>query len=539
MDDGTCTAPSGEKPYSFGTRPKVLALIVAPIIAALPALVIWGIPAIWAWVGVFLGGYLRRKTEGRHGQVLKCIEEDEQSYAEKHKAKSGGSGDSKKENWSGIVGIFHPFCNAGGGGERVLWVAIRAIQAQYPKARIVVYTGDHEVNKEQILARVQNRFNIDLHEPTIQFMYLNNRSWVLASSWPQFTLAFQSIGSLVLGWEAFSIIIPDIFIDTMGYAFTLGLCKWLFPNVPTGAYVHYPMISTDMIQNLAVGGQGINAGKGAGLKGKLKLWYWQLLAWLYKMMGSTIDVVMTNSTWTQAHISDLWGQYRRDSGKTAPIVAVWPPCPVEELEEKIQVSAESEALRTKTILYIAQYRPEKNHELIIRAFTKFVKSESEASKDAKLVLVGSVRDGDDSKRVYALRLLSGELQMKERIEFQTDVPFSEILKLLQTSSVGVNGMWNEHFGIGVVEYQASGLISVVHDSGGPKLDIVTKIDGEPTGFHASTVEEFAEGFEQALSVPDPIAMRIRARRSAKRFGEVEFQRKWLLEMDKLVDKAAK
>lgn len=26
------------------------------------------------------------------------------------------------------VGIFHPYCNAGGGGERVLWCAIRALQ---------------------------------------------------------------------------------------------------------------------------------------------------------------------------------------------------------------------------------------------------------------------------------------------------------------------------------------------------------------------------------------------------------------------------
>lgn len=27
-----------------------------------------------------------------------------------------------------VLGFFHPYCNAGGGGERVLWVAIRAIQ---------------------------------------------------------------------------------------------------------------------------------------------------------------------------------------------------------------------------------------------------------------------------------------------------------------------------------------------------------------------------------------------------------------------------
>lgn len=334
---------------------------------------------------------------------------------------------------------------------------------------------------------IKSRFNIHLHSPTIQFMYLNNRSWVLASSWPHLTLLGQTIGSIVLGWEALSAIVPDIFIDTMGYAFTLGLCRWLFPGTPTGAYVHYPMISNDMIENLGADGQGVNAGKGAGWKGLAKLYYWKVLAWLYQMMGATIDTVMTNSTWTQAHMSSLWGQGRRNAGKAEPIVAVFPPCAVEELEQKIDVSAASEAQRNKTILYIAQYRPEKNHELIIQAFAKFIKSGSEASKGAKLVLVGSVRDGDDKKRVYKLRLLPVELQIKDYVEFHMDAPFSDILQLLQTSSVGVNGMWNEHFGIGVVEYQASGLISVVHDSGGPKLDIVTEIDGQPTGkFCAST-----------------------------------------------------
>jgi hypothetical protein len=47
--------------------------------------------------------------------------------------------------------------NAGGGGERVLWAAIRATQKRWPNAKCVVYTGDHDVNKKQILARVEVR----------------------------------------------------------------------------------------------------------------------------------------------------------------------------------------------------------------------------------------------------------------------------------------------------------------------------------------------------------------------------------------------
>lgn len=47
------------------------------------------------------------------------------------------------------------FSNAGGGGERVLWAAIRATQKRWPNAKCVVYTGDHDVGKGDILARVK------------------------------------------------------------------------------------------------------------------------------------------------------------------------------------------------------------------------------------------------------------------------------------------------------------------------------------------------------------------------------------------------
>lgn len=49
------------------------------------------------------------------------------------------------------------YSNAGGGGERVLWAAIRATQIRWPNAKCVVYTGDHDVNKDQILSRVKAR----------------------------------------------------------------------------------------------------------------------------------------------------------------------------------------------------------------------------------------------------------------------------------------------------------------------------------------------------------------------------------------------
>jgi alpha-1,2-mannosyltransferase len=271
----------------------------------------------------------------------------------------------------------------------------------------------------------------------------------------------------------------------MGYAFALGLSKFLFRDIPTGAYVHYPTISTDMLESLdptsAVGSQGVNAGKGTGTRGFAKKLYWKLFAYFYSWTGSSIDIVMTNSSWTQGHIQKLWGPRRQTTHNTKPIVVVYPPVAVRVMEQGIEVSESSEANRENVILYIAQFRPEKNHQLIIQSFAEFLKTGSQAAKTAKLVLIGSVRDDHDSKRVYKLRLLVNELHIKDRVEFHLDASWPEILEWLRKASVGVNGMWNEHFGIGVVEYQAAGLISVVHDSGGPKMDIVTEVDGGPTG----------------------------------------------------------
>ncbi len=189
---------------------------------------------------------------------------------------------------------------------------------------------------------------------------------------------------------------------------------------------------------------------------------------------------MTNSSWTQRHISSLWGLSRTRRGKQHDIGVVYPPCAVEELQQSIPVDSP----RSDALLYIAQFRPEKMHETIIDAFTALLKKWTpEQGPKPKLILAGSVRDDGDEKRVYKLRLQAQEV--REHVEFVVNAKWQQILDLLRSSSIGVNGMWNEHFGIGCVEYQAAGLISVVNKSGGPKEDIVVSIDGLPTGTSGS------------------------------------------------------
>ena len=176
--------------------------------------------------------------------------------------------------------------------------------------------------------------------------------------------------------------------------------------------------------------------------------------------------------------------------------------------------------------------------MILKAFAKYYHALTEDErKDAKLVLMGSVRaNTSDETHIYKLRLDARELGIEPATTFVTNASFSAILDRLQKASIGVNGMWNEHFGIGVVEYQAAGLIPVVHGSGGPKLDIVVPCKGESTGYHAETEEQFAEGFRRvtSMSTEETIAMRLRGRANAKRFTEEVFAQKWVAEMDGLI-----
>lgn len=296
-----------------------------------------------------------------------------------------------------------------------------------------------------------------------------------------------------MAYDAFSLFIPDVFIDTMGYSFVTAFASLVLPNMPTGAYVHYPTISTDMLSSLDVDtGKGLNAGTGRGWKGYLKKRYWHLFAKLYGWTGGQTDVVMTNSSWTQAHIRSLWGPSRARTGKVSAIEVVFPPVSVEEIEKAVEITEASEVERERTLLYIAQFRPEKNHELILEAFAELLRSSATGSRNpargAKLMLIGSIRNdnAEDTNRVSWLRRRVIALGIEDHVQFICNAPWKQMLDYLGKSSIGVNGMWNEHFGIGVVEYQAAGLICVVNDSGGPKEDIVVEIDGGPTGTFAYT-----------------------------------------------------
>ena len=87
-----------------------------------------------------------------------------------------------------------------------MWQAVRALQRARLDCDISIYTGDKESN-EEILERTRNRFNLTLTGP-VQFVRLKRRWLLEAKNYPRFTMLGQSLGSMVLAWEAVWLMTP-------------------------------------------------------------------------------------------------------------------------------------------------------------------------------------------------------------------------------------------------------------------------------------------------------------------------------------------
>lgn len=438
---------------------------------------------------------------------------------------SQNAGKSAKKSL--VVAFFHPYCNAGGGGERVLWCAVRALQGRYADIKIVIYTGDQDVTDEDILDTAYRRLNIKLRQP-VQFVFLEKRYLVEAKLYPYFTLLGQSLGSVLLGWEALMKCTPDIFIDSMGYAYVLPLFKYL-GGCRVGCYIHYPTISTDMLsmvkdRNLRFNNAAFISNN--PILSNLKLVYYHIFAWLYGLVGSCSDIIMVNSTWTLNHILSLW-----KAGDRTHVVC--PPCDVQAF---LDIPLEDNSKRAEhSIVSIGQFRPEKDHALQITAFHRFLRHCAHKCA-VKLVLIGGCRNAEDEERVSSLKKLCENLGVQENVEFKINIPFAELKKHLSEATIGLHTMWNEHFGIGVVECMAAGTVILAHNSGGPKLDIVVPFEGGETGFLADSEESYADAVNTILALPPEQRMEIRrnARKSVSRFSDHQFEMAFISALDSLI-----
>ncbi|KAF8993493.1 hypothetical protein BDQ17DRAFT_1546014 [Cyathus striatus] len=350
---------------------------------------------------------------------------------------------------------------------------------------------------------------------------------------------------MYLAWEAMVALIPDLYIDTMGYAFTFHVVS-LLGSIPIGAYVHYPTISTDMLARVRSRRRwhtNTDAITSSTVLSQAKLIYYRIFMYYYARSLRMANFLMVNSSWTKNHIDSilqhsdfllelvhfippfvLLALLAPNSGtKSARIV--YPPCDTREMAKS------SLDGRERVILSVAQFRPEKDHAAQLHSFQKLLEAHPEyrnqTESQVQLVLVGGSRNAEDAARVEGLKNLSRELGIQDQVVFVVNASYPTVLSWLSRASIGLSTMVDEHFGINVVEFMAAGVIPVTHASGGPLKDIVVPFNGQYTGYHAKTPEEFADALHTVLTLSkeDELALRQRARTWAvQRFSEEEFER---------------
>uniref|UniRef100_A0A0R3RPA3 GDP-Man:Man(3)GlcNAc(2)-PP-Dol alpha-1,2-mannosyltransferase n=1 Tax=Elaeophora elaphi TaxID=1147741 RepID=A0A0R3RPA3_9BILA len=438
-----------------------------------------------------------------------------------------------------VVAFFHPYCNAGGGGERVLWCAINAMQKKYTgKYRYVVYTGDVDVTPQKILQKAKDCFNIEVIDTNLLFIYLRTRPLLESNNYPYLTLLLQNLAGFLVGVEALCRYNPQIFIDTMGYPFALPLFRWL-AGCSVACYVHYPVISHEMIKLVESAELSYNNAKWIA-KNRFftyfKLVYYRIFAIFYFFCGICSEVVMVNSTWTRDHIVALWDVDDRT-------YLVYPPCNVDNL---LRINSKAEKLlreeRRVQMLSIGQIRPEKDHRLQICFLAELKKRLLKENLDYKirLVICGGCRDMGDVQRAKDLQLYAEDMGLSnDDLEWALNASVDKVAALLEESLIGIHTMQNEHFGISVVEGIAAGQIMIAHNSGGPKLDILNaNAIGNKTlpGLLASSVHDFVDcaleiiqmNLEQRNSIRDA------ARCSVNRFTEKNFEKGWNSAIERLL-----
>ncbi|XP_071524390.1 GDP-Man:Man(3)GlcNAc(2)-PP-Dol alpha-1,2-mannosyltransferase, partial [Panulirus ornatus] len=389
---------------------------------------------------------------------------------------------------------------------------------RYQNVRCYVYTGDTDATPQQILQKAEQRFNVILPQP-VEFIFLRSRTLVEAKHYPFITLMMQSLGSVILAGEALSKFRPDICIDTMGYAFTYPVFRYIGGCVVC-SYTHYPTISCDMLEQVA---NRVEAHNNRGFIARnvifstVKLGYYHLFAFMYALVGHCAHLIMVNSSWTYAHITALWKQ-------TYSTHIVYPPCDTEHFKS-LPMIPDSEK-KMKTIVSIGQFRPEKDHSLQLKALQRLCEIVDPATAEVvQLVLVGGCRNEEDHQRVQTLKDLASALKINDKVVWKLNASFAELIECVQNGTVGLHTMWCEHFGICIVECMAGGLIMVAHDSGGPRMDIVVEYEGQPTGYRATDVESYAQAIKTILESTDEDRnnMRISARNSVDRFSDIQFE----------------
>jgi alpha-1,2-mannosyltransferase len=219
------------------------------------------------------------------------------------------------------------------------------------------------------------------------------------------------------------------------------------------------------------------------------------------------DLILCNSTFTKQAVRKVWGLNAK---------VVFPPVSVTDFYGDADFSK-----RGDYIVSVGRIAPEKRIEHQVEAISR---------TPYRLKVVGSTLLKLYGTYYDDLRRKISSAGLRDRVSFETNVPFKRLRLLLSNAKIYVHTMLEEHFGISIVEAMASGCPVIMHKSGGAWTDIAGN-------------GKYAMGYQTPKDLARKIQKLMRDQKEwehwhnkslerAKEFDESVFQKRIVEEVDK-------
>lgn len=234
----------------------------------------------------------------------------------------------------------------------------------------------------------------------------------------------------------------------------------------------------------------------------IKIQYYRILLKFYSLSGNCCDLALTNSSWTYGHILKLWKGCQE-------IKILFPPCDLSPFKSINRDFIDND--QGQVIISLSQFRPEKNHKLQLEIAAEVLKKLS----NVKFIFIGGCRGIEDEERVTGLKKYAESLGILKSVDFRLNLSFDDLLENIKMATIGLHTMSEEHFGIGIVELMAGGLITIANNSGGPRTDIIKpqteNLNLNGTGFLCNSTSEYSQTILKISSMTKNERMKIVSR----------------------------
>jgi len=261
--------------------------------------------------------------------------------------------------------------------------------------------------------------------------------------------ALPTIYATYLNWLLLGVLAPSMLRLRRGYDLTILTSSLPVPTFVDIQYLHFP----DYIPELLL---LYHRKYTEDLFHRVYFGPYRSLSKVLDMIADLVEyrpLLLTNSKFSKMII-------KRFIGVDAAVL--YPPVKV-----KRYLCTESSLADRKNIVVTVSRIEEGKHLEVVLEIAKHV-------RDAKFVVMGATRQ---PSYVRHLKMKAAEMGIGDRVIILPNADESLKTSLMWKAKLYLHPTKFEHFGISVVEAMASGLVPIVHRSGGPWMDILEEKQG--------------------------------------------------------------